>query len=554
MRSRLFSLALAALTAAAQPRYPSSYGFADATTQAGVRFRHHASRTTQKYLIETMGAGVAWLDYDGDGLLDLFFVNGAALEDPMPKGKPPDKSDPRYWNRLYRNLGRGAFADVTTQSAVRGEGYGMGVAVGDYDNDGRPDLYVTNFGRNLLYHNEGNGSFRDVTTAAGVSGGGWSTGAAFFDYDRDGHLDLVVARYLNWDFENNPWCGPKKADRRGYCHPSAFLPVTHLLFRNEGNGVFRDVSVKSGVAAHPGKGLGVAINDCDLDGWPDLVVANDSVAQQLFRNNSDGTFTERALEAGLAYNGNGVAFAGMGVDLNDYDNDGWPDAFFNALSLEAYVLLRNAKGEFEDVSAETAVSRLTMPYSGWGTRFIDYDNDGWKDLFVAQGHVMDTISIDFPEIPYQQRPLMLRNRAGRFENVSSSCGEVFRRPYASRGAAFGDLDNDGFLDIAVNNNDGIPLLLRNQGRGRNWIVLELIGSRSNRDGIGASIRMTGGSGRKQYGFVTTASSYLSASDRRVHFGLGSDSTIREIEIRWPSGRVTSLKDVSANRILSIREL
>ena len=291
--------------------------FTDVTSAAGIRFRHQASHTSQKYLIETMGAGVAWLDYDGDGNIDLFFVSGAALGDPVLPGRAPSKSDPRFWNRLYRNSGHGTFEDVTERAGVRGDFYGMGVAVGDYDNDGRPDLYVTGFGRNQLYHNEGNGTFKDVTEQAGVGGGGWSTGAAFLDYDGDGRLDLFVARYLDWDFSKNIWCGPEKVQQRGYCHPNAFPAITHLLYHNEGNGKFRDVSQSSGIAAHPGKGLGVAINDSDGDGRPDILVANDSVAEQLFRNNGDGTFAEVALEKGVAYNSKGSSFAAMGVDCNE---------------------------------------------------------------------------------------------------------------------------------------------------------------------------------------------------------------------------------------------
>jgi hypothetical protein len=500
-----------------------------------------------------MGSGVGWLDYDGDGRLDLFLVNGAALADPMPNGKRPDKSDRRYWNRLYRNTGRGTFEDVTEQAGVRGSGYGMGVTVGDYDNDGRPDLFVTNFGRNELYHNEGGGRFKEVTEKAGVAGGGWSTGAAFFDYDGDGRLDLIVARYLEWDFSLNPWCGPERAGRRGYCHPNAFRPTTSLLYHNEGNGTFHEVSREAGLAAHPGKGLGVAVGDSDGDGRLDVLIANDSVAQQLFHNNGDGTFTETALESGVAYNARGAAFAGMGVDWNDYDNDGRPDLFINALSLQGYTLFRNVGGTYEDVSDLAAITRITLPYGGWGTKFVDFDNDGWKDLFVAQGHVLDTIAIDFPLISYLQPLLLLRNRKGRFENVSRSSGLAFRMPLAARGAAFGDFDNDGFIDVAVSNNDGPPLLLRNGGKRGNWLLLRLIGTRSNRDGIGATIRVVGESGLTQFGFVSTASSYLSASDSRVHFGLGSDSRAREIEIRWPSGIVQRLNDVKCNQILSVRE-
>jgi hypothetical protein len=527
--------------------------FIDVTGSAGIRFRHQASHTSQKYLIETMGAGVAWLDYDGDGNLDLFFVNGAALGDPMVPGKAPDKSDPRFWNRLYRNTGHGTFEDVTERAGVRGDYYGMGVAVGDYDNDGRPDLYVTGFGRNQLYHNEGNGTFKDVTEQAGVSGGGWSTGAAFLDYDGDGRLDLFVARYLDWDFSKNIWCGPEKVQQRGYCHPNAFPAVTYLLYHNEGNGKFREVSQSSGIAAHPGKALGVAINDSDGAGRPDILVANDSVAEQLFRNNGDGTFTEVALEKGVAYNSKGSSFAGMGVDWADYNNDGWPDIFLNALSLQGYVLLRNTRGEYDDVSDVAGISAITLPYGGWGAKLVDYDNDGWKDLFVAQGHVMDTISADYPSISYQQRLLLLRNVRGRFEDVSARGGPPFQVPLAARGAAFGDYDNDGSIDVVVSTNDGAARLLHNTERQNHWILINTVGTVSNRDGIGARVHITGESGLEQYGYVSTASSYLSASDKRVHFGLGNDRQVRQIEIRWPSGITQILKDIAVDQVLTVKE-
>ncbi len=527
--------------------------FSDVAAQAGIRFRHQASRTSQKYMIEPMAAGVACLDYDSDGLLDLFFVNGAALADPMPKGKLPDKSDSRYWNRLYRNKGHESFVDVTEQAGLQGNGYGMGAAVGDYDNDGKPDLYVTNFGRNLLYHNTGNGKFEEVTDRAGVAGSGWSSGAAFLDYDRDGYLDLVVSRYADWDFENNPWCGPERLKQRGYCHPNVFQSVSHLLYHNQGDGTFHDVTEKARIKPQLGKGLGIAVNDYDRDGWPDILVANDTVAEQLFHNNADGTFTEIGLSKGIAYNSNGQAFAGMGVDLDDYNNDGWPDALINALSLQGYVLFRNKQGEFEDASEQSGISQITLQYSGWGMKFFDYDNDGWKDIFVAQGHVLDTISIDFPNIPYQQRFLIMKNVGGKFEDVSHRSGDAFHEPKAARGVAFGDFNNDGFIDMAVNINDGPALLLRNNGTNHHWILIVTTGSVSNRDGLGAQIRIISESGLEQYGTVTTASSYLSASDKRVHFGLGKDRRVKSIQVRWPSGTVQEMKDVEADQIISIKE-
>jgi hypothetical protein len=528
--------------------------FSDITGSSGIRFHHYASRTSQKYLIEPMGAGVAFLDFDGDGWLDLFFVNAARLADPMPAGAQAEKSAPQYWNRLYRNTGDETFVDVTASAGLKGDGYGMGAAVADFDNDGRPDIYVTNVGGNTLYRNNGDGTFADVTERAGVRGEGWSTGAAFVDYDRDGFLDLMVARYVAWNFDNNPWCGSERRNVRDYCHPNAFKSVAHVLYRNLGDDRFADVSEEAGIATRPGKGLGIAIHDYDRDGWPDIAVANDSVAQQLFRNNGKGGFDEVGLEWGVAYNEQGQAFAGMGIDFDDYDNDGAPDLLVNALSLQGYALFRNIQGrDFEDVSERTGLSRATMPHSGWGMKFLDYDNDGWKDIFVAQGHVLDSISTDFPAIPYRQPLLLLHNTRGSFADVSARSGPVFEAPRAARGAAFGDFNRDGSVDVALTNNDGPAALLRNEVRGQNWIQVETVGTTSNRDGIGALVRVVGESGVEQYRMVSTASSYLSASDKRVHFGLGNDRRIRTIEIRWPSGVVQTLTNQQPNRILVVSE-
>ena len=502
-----------------------------------------------------MVGGVAMLDYNKDGHLDLFFVNGAALADPMTAGQQPDKRDPRFWNRLYRNNGDGTFTDVTESAGVRGHSYGMGVAVADYDNDGWPDLYVTNVGRNILYHNNGDGTFTDVTEKAGVAGGGWSTGAAFVDYDRDGRLDLIVARYLEWDFSSNVWCGEHRPGYRAYCHPDQFKPTTHLVYHNNGDGTFTDVSKKCGIGSAPGKGLGIAINDFDRDGWPDILIANDSFPQQLFRNNHDGAFTESALAVGLAYDDDGKTFAGMGIDFADYDNDGWPDVFINALANQRYALFRNEKGHsFDYVTGPSGLARFTMLHSGWGARFIDYDNDGWKDLFVGQGHVMDNVELTEPSVKYREPLLLLRNQAGKFDNVSAQSGAPFQQLLAARGVAFGDLNNDGFVDIAINCNDGPALVLLNQGgNGNHWLLVNTVGSASNREGIGASLRLVTESGLEQHGYVSTAGSYLSASDKRVHFGLGRDRLVRLLEIIWPGGTVQRLEKIPADQILTVQE-
>lgn len=528
--------------------------YVDATARSGVKFKNDASLTSQKYLLESMCGGVAMLDYDGDGWLDLFFVNGAAIEDPMPADKMPDKSDPRYWNRLYHNNRDGTFTDVTEKAGVRGHSFGMGVAVGDYDNDGRADIYVTNFGRNILYHNNGDGTFTDVTERAGVAGSGWSASACWVDYDRDGRLDLIVARYLEWDFATNVWCGLHKPGYRSYCHPDQFKPIAHLAFHNNGDGTFTDVSRASGIGLSPGKGLGVAINDFDLDGWPDILIANDSFPQQLFRNNRDGTFTEIGLKVGLAYDEDGKTFAGMGLDFDDYDNDGLPDVFIDALGNQKYALFRNAKGSFEYVTSTMGVAGITLQHSGWGTKFFDYDNDGWKDLFVGQGHVMDNIELTQPTLKHLERCLLMRNVAGKFQDVTEQSGETLLVARPARGVAFGDLDNDGFIDLAINCNNQPAVILHNEGgNGNHWLSINTVGVVSNRDGIGARIRIVGDSGAQQWGMVSTASSYLSANDKRVHFGLGKDKQARLVEIVWPSRAVQRMESVKADQILTIRE-
>ena len=528
--------------------------FADITARSRITFKNEASLTSQKYLPESMCGGVAMLDYDGDGWLDLFFVNGAALEDPMPPGKQPDKSDPRYWNRLYHNNHDGTFTDVTEKAGLRGHSYGMGVAVGDYDNDGRPDIYVTNLGRNILYHNNGDGSFSDVTEKAGVAGAGWSTSACWVDYDRDGRLDLIVARYLDWDFATNIWCGARKPGYRAYCHPDQFKAVSHLVFHNNGDGSFNDVSKKCGIAMSPGKGLGVAMNDFDVDGWPDILIANDSFPQQLFRNNRDGTFTEVGLKSGLAYDEDGNTFAGMGLDFADYDNDGLPDVFIDALGSQKYALFHNVKAGFEYVTQPTGVGGISLQHSGWGTKFFDYDNDGWKDLFVGQGHVMDNIELTQPTLRHLEPFLLMRNVSGKFQDVTRQSGDAMIEPRAARGVAFGDLDNDGFIDVAVNCNNRPAVILRNQGaNGNHWLLIDTTGSTSNRDGIGARIRLVGESGLEQFAMVSSASSYLSANDKRVHFGLGQDRRARLLEIHWLSGIVQKLEGVAADQILKVTE-
>src|SRR5206468_2880321 len=413
-----------------------------------------------KYLIETMGGGVAFLDYDNDGRLDMFLTNGALIDDPMPDGKMPDKSERRFWNRLYHQNADGSFTDVTERAGISGMAqgyYSMGVAVGDYDNDGFEDIYVTGFGGNILYHNNGNGTFTDVAKKASVGGGGWSASAGFVDYDNDGKLDLFVTRYLDWDIGRNIVCGARYPI---YCRPDKFAPVSSILYHNNGDGAFTDVSRESGIAAVKGKALGVAFNDYDADGLPDIYVANDGMEEFLWHNNGNGTFTNRALEAGVALSDHGKAYSGMGVDFSDYDNDGRPDILVTNLATEVYALYHNdANGLFSYVSLPTGLGALSSRSSGWGVGWEDFDNDGWKDLFVAQSHVLDTIERMDPGLRYKEPPLLARNTGGKLERVAiAGVG-----PMAGRGAAFGDLDRNGFVDVVMTVLGGRPVVLRNAG-------------------------------------------------------------------------------------------
>jgi len=530
--------------------------FTDITQAAGIDFKHENSATSNKYLIETMGGGVALFDYDNDGRLDVFFTNGAKLEDPMPPGQLPDKSDRRFWNRLYRQNADGTFGDVTEKAGLTGmpqNRYGMGAAVGDYDNDGFPDLYVTNYGGNTLYHNNRDGTFSDVTARAGVAAGGWSTSAGFFDMDNDGRLDLFVTRYVDWTFQNNRYCGEKKPGYRAYCHPDNFGGMANVLYHNNGDGRFTDVSSKAGIAEPLGKGLGVSFADYDGDGFLDVYVANDSVQGFLYHNNRDGTFTELGLLLGVGFNEDGKTFAGMGVDFADYDNDGRPDIVVTDLSNERYRLFRQGgDGSFQDVTHSSGLGVATLLFSGWSTRFFDYDNDGWKDLFVAQGHVMDTIEKSAPNLRYQQPLLLLRNESGRF--VKTAAGQALEKDRPARGAAFGDLDNDGDVDVVVSSVGQGALVLRNDGGNRrNWLGIRAVGRKSNRDGIGCRVKIVSASGLAQHYTVTTAVGYLSASDQRLLVGLGSAATARLVEIRWPSGVVEELHDVPSGQMLVANE-
>ena len=526
--------------------------FVDITTRSHVAFAGQASHTAKKYLVETMGSGVALFDYDNDGLLDIFFVNGAPLSDPVAKDAIPQKTGPKYWNRLFHQKRDGTFEDVTEKAGLQGIGYGMGVAVGDYDNDGYEDLYVTAYGGNRLYHNNGNGTFTDITEKSGTGGNGWSTSAAWVDLDNDGLLDLVVLRYLQWDF-GDIWCGEHREGYRSYCHPDLFPAISPLVYHNDGNGHFTDVTAKSGLNK-PGKGLGIAIADFDRDGKIDIVMANDSMFEFLYRNKGDGTFEEVGMQAEIAVDGDGRTYAGMGVDFQDYDNDGLPDLVITNLANQRYALYHNnGDSSFSYDSFISGFGGMTLLHSGWGIRFLDYDNDGHKDLLVAQGHDLDTIELNFPQLHYKEPMLLARNTGHGFVDVSARSGEIFHEAWAGRGMAIGDIDNDGRLDAVVTTNDAPAYVLHNETATDNhWITISLVGHRSNRDGIGAEVKVTTAAG-SQSATVSTAGSYLSSSDKRVHFGLGGENTIKSVRIQWPSGVIQTLENVRVDQILTVDE-
>jgi hypothetical protein len=514
----------------------------DVSSPRGLDFIHQNSPTPQKYLIETMGGGIALLDYNNDGLLDIFLVNSGRLTSQMPSPENFDRSNPRYWNRLYRQNRDGSFTDVTESAGLANAGngnYGMGVAAADYDNDGYTDLYVTSYGKNILYHNNGDGTFTDVTQKAGVAAGGWSVSAGFFDYDNDGRLDLFVTRYMEWDTAHSKSCV-----RQTYCPPGDFPATTSILYHNRGDGTFEDVSQRSGIADHKGRALGVAFNDYDGDGFADLFVANDGMQQFLFHNNGNGTFTEKAMEAGVALSDDGKPYSGMGVDFRDYDNDGKPDIIITDLARQVYALYHNdGNGNFSYRSLQAGLGSLTAGSSGWGVQFADFDNDGWKDLFIAQSHVMDNIEVIDPSLHHLEPPRLALNRNGRFEAADPGIASAV----AGRGAAFGDLNNDGWMDVIMTVLGGRPMVFRNRGGSAHWITISLEGTRSNRDGMGARILVNG-----QSQYATSSGSYISASDKRVHFGLGA-STTANITIDWPSGIHQTLGDVPADQFLHVKE-
>jgi hypothetical protein len=541
------------LTSASAQSGASDIRFEEIAARSGLRFTTNNSPTENKNQIETMVAGVALLDYDGDGYLDIYLINGAAI----PSLK---KESPAYWNRLFHNNHDGTFTDVTEKAGLAGAGYGMGVAVGDYDNDGRPDIFVANVTGNQLFHNNGDGTFTDVTERAGLSGAKldgkkmWSVGAGWFDYNNDGLLDLFVVNYCKWEVNKDPYCAVKNGVR-AYCHPKQYAPLHNTLYRNNGDGTFTDVSQETGIADHPGKGMSVSFADYDQDGYLDAFVANDTTPSFLFHNLKGKKFEEVGVTAGVAYAPDGGALSGMGSDFRDVNNDGLPDIWYTAVEHETFPMMINqGGGAFVDQSATSGL-RSTSEMSGWGNGMVDFDNDGWKDLFVARSNVMDNISLLNPNRSYQEPNAVFRNLGnGKFEDVSAAAGADFQLKAAHRGVAFGDLDNDGRIDMIVSVLGGPVKLFHNISTTPNhWILLKLVGTKSNRMAIGAQIHIVTPDNRSQWNEVTTATGYASSSDSRVHFGLGVNKRIREIEIRWPSGVRQTLHDVAADQILTIEE-
>jgi len=533
---------------------PSPIRFEEIAEKSGLRFTTQNCATPNKNQIETMVAGVALLDYDGDGFLDIYLVNGAEIPS-------LEKTSPKYWNRLFHNNRDGSFSDVTEKAGIAGSGYGMGVAVGDYDNDGRPDIFLASVTGNQLFHNNGDGTFTDVTQQAGVAGAlytgrkMWSVSAGWFDYNNDGLLDLFVVNYCQWEVNRDPYCALKEG-LRAYCHPNKYPPLHNTLYRNNGDGTFTDVSHETGIDVFWGKGMSVSFADYDGDGFLDAFVANDTTPNYLFHNVKGKRFEEVGVAAGVAYSPDGNALSGMGSDFKDINNDGLPDIWHTAVEHEDFPLyLNQGSGLFVDATVPSGLGQLTNRMTGWGNGIFDFDNDGWKDLFVARSNVMDNIQQAIPSQAYPERNSIFRNLGnGKFEEVGGQAGPDFLIAGAHRGVAFGDIDNDGRIDAVVTSLDGNVKLFHNVSQNDNhWILLRLVGTRSNRMAIGTKVRITTEDGKSQWNEVTTAVGYACSSDCRVHFGLGANHRIKELEIIWPSRVRQLLRDVGIDRVLTVEE-
>ncbi len=543
----------AGVTAQTAPPTGSQIRFEEIAAKSKVHYVTATSSTENKNQPQTMVAGVALLDYDGDGYLDIYLVGGASIPSLI-------KDSPVYWNRLFHNNHDGTFTDVTVKAGVAGTGYGSGVAVGDYDNDGRPDIFLANVTGNQLFHNNGDGTFTDVTVKAGLEGAKldgkkmWAAGAGWFDYNNDGLLDLFVVNYCKWEVNKDPVCMLKDGVR-GFCHPKLYEPLHNTLYRNNGNGTFTDVSNETGIAQYFGKGMSVTFADYDGDGYLDAFVANDTTPNFLLHNLHGKRFEDVAVQAGVAYAADGGSLSGMGADFRDVNNDGLPDIWYSTVEHEEFPLMMNAdKGDFIDMTVANGLAKTT-DMSGWGDGMGDFDNDGWKDLFVARSNVMDNINAANPARRYEEPNTIFRNVGkGKFQDVSATVGADFQKEAAHRGVAFGDLDNDGRIDMVVSVLNGPAKLFHNISQTSNhWVLLKLVGKKSNRMAIGAQVKITTEDGSQQWNEVTTAVGYASSSDPRVHFGLGKNKVLKEIEIRWPSGIRQLLHDIAVDKIVEIEE-
>ncbi|MGB6458896.1 MAG: CRTAC1 family protein [Candidatus Acidiferrum sp.] len=554
-RSLLKALAASAISGAcprilgALPIPASEFPFEQVPASAsGITWRHINGKSAEKYLPETTGAGCAFLDYDNDGWMDIYLVNSGKCDFYSP--------DPPLRNALYKNNRDGTFTDVTEKAGVAAGGFGQGVAVGDYDRDGFPDLYVTQYGRSILYRNNGDGTFTDVTEKAGVAAPGWASSAVWFDYNSDGLLDLFVCRFVDFSKQKNQYCGVPIDGKRHYCIPRIYQPMPSWLFRNNGDGTFTDVSASSGIASQLGKAWGVVATDINNDGWMDLFVSNDTVANFLFVNNGKGKFAETGTEAGVAYSVNGRPRSGMGVDSADFNNDGWQDLFVANIDREDYAIYQNNHdGTFDDLAIPTGIAKATRFMSGWGLKFFDYDNDGNLDLFLANGNPDDLITSLHGESSYEDPLRLFHNTGKSFENLSAQSGPLFSTPLSARGLAIGDFDNDGAVDVLVSVNNAAPLLIRNNaGRQNHWLGIQMVGKKSNPDAIGALVTYQAGD-LKRSRMKVGGGSYLSSHDPRIVLGLGKREKVDWLEVKWPqpSGLVQRFTGLPVDRYVKIVE-
>ncbi len=518
--------------------------FRDASVEAGIKFTHNSGRAGKKWMPETMGSGVVFFDADGDGWPDLLLLNG---KDWTPRGR-------KTLSALYKNNRNGTFTNVTTGSGLDVESYALGGAAADYDNDGREDLYITTLEGDRLLHNEGGFKFRDVTATAGIANRGFGSSAAWLDFDRDGKADLFVGNYVQWTAKGDLYCSLDGATK-SYCTPESYKGQSVKLYRNLGGGKFEDVTQKAGLFDETAKTLGVAVLDYNGDGWPDIFSANDTQPNKLYRNNRNGTFTEEGMAAGVAFGEDGVARGAMGVDAGDYDRSGKPHLLVGNFSNQMLGLYHNeGKGLFVDESPRKTVGKASLLRLAFGVFFFDFDNDGWLDIFAANGHIDEEIQRVQPKVSYRQPPLLFRNTTKGFEDLSSKSGADLMRPLVARGAAFADYDHDGDLDIVINNNHGAAVLLKNEGGSKqSWIDLRLEGVKSNRSALGAVVRVEMTGGGRQWQMVRSGSSYLSQSDLALHFGLGAETVVKSIEVEWPSGKKQLFANVAARKRYAIKE-